>query len=75
MGRLVEAEIAWRYLVRRYPSHGIGHYYLAQLMEQNGKRDEAKDQYRAFLKKWSRADRDLPELADAKERLATLEQR
>jgi len=73
MGRLDEAEEALRYNVRRYPSHGIGHYYLGQLLEQKGAPEEAKDQYRIFLEKWSRADRGLPELADAKERLAMLE--
>jgi tetratricopeptide (TPR) repeat protein len=75
MGRLDEAEAALRYNVRRYPSHGIGHYYLGQLLEEKGDADDAEGQYRVFLKKWSRADRGLPELADAKARLATLERR
>ncbi len=72
MGRMDEAEAALRYNVRRYPSHGIGHYYLGQLLEEKGARDEAEAEYRLFLTKWSRADRGRPEIVDTRERLAAL---
>jgi tetratricopeptide (TPR) repeat protein len=39
---------------------------LGRLLEQAGDRASARDEYRRFLQLWSRADSDLPELAEAK---------
>ncbi len=47
-------------------------YYLAQLYEKRGEVEQARKYYSTFLDLWKDADPDLPELIDAKERLARL---
>ncbi|MFX0198056.1 MAG: protein kinase, partial [Candidatus Hodarchaeota archaeon] len=47
-------------------------YRLAKLYEEKGFKDKAIEQYTKFLEIWKDADEDLPELIDAKERLAKL---
>jgi serine/threonine protein kinase/tetratricopeptide (TPR) repeat protein len=48
------------------------HYELAKLYEQTGQRERAIDKYEYFLRLWKNADPDIPELIDAKMRLAKL---
>jgi eukaryotic-like serine/threonine-protein kinase len=48
------------------------HYELAKLYEQTGQRDKAIMKYENFLDVWKNADPDIPELIDAKTRLANL---
>ena len=52
--------------------HPKGILLLGKILEQKGARDQARQQYEKFLKLWKRADEDLPELIDAKARLAKL---
>ena len=47
-------------------------YHFGQIYERLGKRSKAKENYRKFLDLWKDADAGLPEVADAKKRLAAL---
>jgi hypothetical protein len=52
--------------------HPKYHYRLTKLYEEKGWSGKAIEQYEKFLEIWKDADEDLPELIDAKERLAKL---
>jgi len=53
----------------------VFHYRLAKLCDQTGRTEKAVAEYRRFLELWSKADRELPELIDARKRLSVLAQR
>jgi tetratricopeptide (TPR) repeat protein/predicted Ser/Thr protein kinase len=49
-------------------------YLLAKLYEEKGEAAKAKASYEKFLELWKDADPDLPEVADAKERLSAIKE-
>ncbi len=60
---------------RAYHPFGIrAHYYLGRAQEQLGHTDDAAAQYEEFLAFWKDGDTAIPEIVDAKTRLATLRQ-
>jgi tetratricopeptide (TPR) repeat protein len=52
------------------PAYAGTHYALALVAEHRGDREASRSEFELALKYWSRADRDLPELADVRARLA-----
>jgi tetratricopeptide (TPR) repeat protein len=52
--------------------HPKYHYLLAKLYEEKGLKEKAIGEFEKFLELWKDADKDLPELVDAKNRLAKL---
>ena len=71
-GRLDEAESALLELLDLYAGHYIARYELGQVYEETGRPEDAMQQYEIFLGGWSQADASLPQVKDAKQRLAPL---
>lgn len=60
-----DAKTAYEAALIARPNSGFGLYGLAQVKEASGDAAGAREAYAAFLKAWSKADSDLPELAHA----------
>ena len=70
--RLPEAAATLEELLRLDGSRFIARYQLGQIYEELGRKAEAAEQYRIFLKAWEHADPGWPQVADARKRLAAL---
>jgi tetratricopeptide (TPR) repeat protein len=70
--RLPEAAATLEELLRLDGSRFIAHYQLGQIYEDLGRKAEAAEQYRIFLKAWEHADPGWPQVEDARKRLAAL---
>ena len=64
------AERGARQMLEHDPAYAGTHYALALAADHRGDREAARSEFELALKYWSRADRDLPELADVRARLA-----
>lgn len=69
--RWKEAEEFFRAALERDPGSGRAYFGLMQAQQSLGKDAEARKSYAKFLKAWSKADENLPEMRQAKE-LVTL---
>jgi eukaryotic-like serine/threonine-protein kinase len=64
-----------RALVNRTPAFGIlSHYYLGQIYEKTGKRDQAINEYQEFLSHFPNSPARMPEVGDARNALKRLMQ-
>ncbi len=79
-GRLQEAIASYEAMIRRYseeraqrPIHAVKlYYYLGVAFESSGRTGKAIAQYTTFLDIWQNADASIPEVQDARNRLAQL---
>jgi tetratricopeptide (TPR) repeat protein len=71
-GRLSEAAGVHEETLRRFGGHVLSHYDLGQIYEEMGRTEDAEREYVVFLEAWAEADAGLPQVEDARQRLASL---
>jgi tetratricopeptide (TPR) repeat protein/predicted Ser/Thr protein kinase len=71
-GRLEDAAAVHKELLRVYGGHAVSHYQLGSIYEEMGRSRDAKQEFTRFLEMWDKADEGLPQLVDARSRLAEL---
>jgi len=69
--RWKEAEEFFAAALERDPGSGRAYFGLMQAQQALGKDAEARKSYAKFVKAWSKADADLPEMRRAKELAGT----
>jgi tetratricopeptide (TPR) repeat protein len=72
LDRLDEAIAEYERLLRINPNYPLAQYHLGQAYERKGQREQARAAYERFLQIWKDADPDIPEVIEAKRRLANL---
>jgi serine/threonine protein kinase len=72
MGVVYKAAEVHRDMLRVFGGHALSHYELGQIYEEMKRQADAKKEYTKFLEMWSEADEGLPQLVDARKRLAAL---
>ncbi len=70
LGRLDEAIAEYERILRLNPHYPLAQYCLARSYESKGDGERAQAAYRRFLEIWQDADPDIPEVIEAKARLA-----
>ena len=71
-GRLDEAAVVHKEMLRIYGGHALSHYELGTIYEEMKRPADAKKEYAKFLEMWSEADEGVQQLVDARERLKRL---
>ena len=71
-GRFDDAVKVHEEMLRLYGGHALSRYGLGQIYEDIKRPADAKKEYAKFLEMWSEADEGLPQLTDARTRLAAL---
>lgn len=68
LGRLDEAVAEYNRVLSANPNYPMARYRLGVALERNGMQREARAELERFLTIWKDADRDVPELVDARQR-------
>jgi serine/threonine-protein kinase len=71
-GRLDEAANVHKELLRICGGHALSHYELGKIYQELGRPADAKQEFSRFLEMWADADEGLPQLENARARLAAL---
>ena len=66
IGRLPEAEQAYRDALSYNPNYGLARFHFAKLLKDKGSLDDARREVEVFLAGWSQADPDTAEVVEAK---------
>jgi serine/threonine protein kinase/tetratricopeptide (TPR) repeat protein len=72
IGELNKAKEKFEDVFEINPNYAQTHYLLGQLYQKQGKKDKARGHLQKFVEIWKNADENLPQLIDAKRRLAGL---
>jgi len=65
-----DAIAEYQRILRMNPDYPLAQYHLAKAWELKHQPDQALASYRRFLEVWSHADADIPEVADARSKIA-----
>ena len=69
MGRLDDAVAEYRRALTLFPGIARARFHLAQALQRKGLKEEARAEFQRFLEVWKSADRDNPEIAEARRAL------
>lgn len=68
-GKFDEARVAYERVLRLRPNSGFAFLDIAETYAKAGEKEKAAEFYRQFLKAWQNADKDLPQIREAENRL------